>query len=195
MNPLSPFYKTLKYSLSTVYRNELYSADALRLEHNSRDFLPRVSKLNTTASALVSLLYPYVSNSHSTITNVYYPSTCWSVANYRERMRPATPEFNPGYGGLFTIEFESVSAARAFFDTLEVHKGPSLGAHLTLAQPYVQTVFFREKEWAANYGLKETIVRISVGLEDENALARTFDEAVKKADKMKKRQRDCLGSG
>lgn len=100
-------------------------------------------------------------------------------------MRPATPEFTPGYGGLFIIEFESVSAARAFFDTLEVHKGPSLGAHLTLAQPYVQTVFFREKEWAASYGLKETIVRISVGLEDESALVQTFERAVKKADEMK----------
>lgn len=63
-----------------------------------------------------------------------------------------------------------ISTATAFFDALNIHKGPSLGAQYTLAQPYVQTVFQKEKAWAATYGLKETIVRISVGLEDKELL-------------------------
>ena len=97
-------------------------------------------------------------------------------------MRPPTGDFTAGYGGLFTIEFESIAAASAFFNAANVHKGPSLGAHLTLLQPYVQTVFFKEKEWAARNGLKETIVRVSVGLEDMPALLETFKFAVHKAD-------------
>lgn len=102
-------------------------------------------------------------------------------------MRPPTADFTPGYGGLFTIEFESVSAATSFFNALDVHKGPSLGANVTLAQPYVQTVFTKEKTWAKKYGLNETIVRISVGLEDEKALRRTFLAAVDRADETRRR--------
>ena len=100
-------------------------------------------------------------------------------------MRRPTPAFTPGFGGLFTLEFESVAVAAAFFDALEVCKGPSLGASVTLAQPYVQTVFQAEKEWAKGYGLSETIVRISVGLEDAEALGRVFERAVAVADALK----------
>ena len=97
-------------------------------------------------------------------------------------MRRDSPEFKPGYGGLFTLEFESEKAASVFFNNLEVHKGPSLGLVVTLAQPYVQTVFARDKEWAASYGLSETIVRISVGLESEEALGKAFKKALRFAD-------------
>ena len=97
-------------------------------------------------------------------------------------MRPPTEEFQAGYGGLFTIEFESIEAARMFFDTAMVHKGPSLGANLTLLQPYVQTVFYQEKSWARKNGLKESIVRVSVGLEDPNELQSTFQDAMLNAD-------------
>ena len=91
----------------------------------------------------------------------------------------------PGYGGVFTLEFSTVDAAAAFFDASDVHKGPSLGANLTLMQPYVQTVFFKEKEWAARNGVKETIVRISIGLEDPQLLLETFRGAMAEADKVK----------
>ena len=97
-------------------------------------------------------------------------------------MRRRTPDSEPGYGGVFTVEFSSVKAAAAFFDAANVHKGPSLGANLTLMQPYVQTVFFKEKEWAAQNGVNETIVRISVGLEDPKLLIETFRAAMAEAD-------------
>ncbi|KAL8704245.1 MAG: hypothetical protein Q9201_002591 [Fulgogasparrea decipioides] len=170
LNPISPFYETMKDTLSRKYRNELHGADAVKLEYNSRKFLPRASRMNQTALYLVSLLQCYALTPSSTLTHVYYPSTCWSLANYQDRMRLDSPEFTPGFGGLFTLEFESETAASTFFNVLEIHKGPSLGVCVTLAQPYVQTVFARDKQWAASYGLSETIVRISVGLEDEKLL-------------------------
>jgi cystathionine gamma-synthase len=171
--------------LGSTYVNELFGADALVLEYNSREFLPRAATMNRNASHLVSVMQPYVGTPSTTLTHVYYPSTCWSRKNYQERMRYLTPEFTPGYGGLFTLEFESVTAATIFFDSLNVHKGPSLGAFVTLAQPYVQTVFSREKEWAASYGLRETIVRISVGLENKQLLVREFKRALRLADRFK----------
>lgn len=185
LNPSSPFYTPLKQTLESTYVNELFSADSRVLELNSRKFLARAAVMNKSAQHVVSVISPFAGAPSSTLTHVYYPSTCWSRANYEARMRIATADFTPGYGGVFTLEFESVVAAAAFFDALNVHKGPSLGAHVTLAQPYVQTVFMREKEWAASYGLSESIVRISVGLEDGQALGREFTRALRLADRFK----------
>lgn len=182
LNPTSRFYETNKSTLSRTYRDELYCADARKLEYNSREFLPRAAKMNETALYLVSLLQRYSLSPASSLTHVYYPRTCWSLENYRSRMRHDSPEFTPGYGGLFTLEFENEKAASTFFNTLDIHKGPSLGVTVTLAQPYVQTVFARDKAWAASYGLSETIVRISVGLEDQKVLGKAFKKALKFAD-------------
>lgn len=99
-------------------------------------------------------------------------------------MRTPSREFTPGYGSLFTIELSTVEAAAAFFDSLNLHKGPSLGSNLTLVQPYVQTVFFREKQWAASWGLKETIVRVSVGLENRQALLETILASIRLVDRL-----------
>jgi cystathionine gamma-synthase len=184
LNPSSPWYAPLKNSLEKTYVNELFGADSHVMEYNSRGFLSVAATMNRNAQHLVSLLNPIAGTSFSTLSRVYYPSTCWSRTNYEALMRKATPEFAAGYGGLFTLEFDTVEAASVFFDTLNVHKGPSLGAHVTLAQPYVQTVFSREKEWAASYGLKESIVRISVGLEDEYALGQEFIRALHVVDRL-----------
>ncbi|KAL8642999.1 MAG: hypothetical protein Q9226_008442 [Calogaya cf. arnoldii] len=185
LNPMSPFYTTMKSALLQTYHCELHGSDAAQLEYNSRKFLPRASKMNQTAQYLVNLLQQYALRPSSTLTHVYYPSTCWSVANYQDRMRHDTAEFRPGYGGLFTLEFENEKAASTFFNVLEIHKGPSLGVYVTLAQPYVQTVFAMDKEWAASYGLSETIVRISVGLENERVLGKAFKKAMRYADSTK----------
>lgn len=185
LNPSSTRYTELKNCLDSIYVNELFSADSRVLDYNSRKFLAVAATMNRNAQHLVSVMSPIARAPHSVLKHVYYPSTCWSRANYEARMRKPTPDFTPGYGGLFTLEFESVVAAAAFFDTLNVHKGPSLGAHVTLAQPYVQTVFMREKEWAASYGLSESIVRISVGLENEQALAAEFLRSLRVASRFK----------
>ncbi|RMZ86618.1 hypothetical protein DV736_g6151, partial [Chaetothyriales sp. CBS 134916] len=177
LNPSSPLYQDLKQILSETYVPELHPQDAAVLEYNSRQFLPRIDKMNSNAYQLVTLLSSYASQSNSVITKVFHPSILPSRVNYDPHLRRSTPEMVPGHGGLFTIEFESEKAASTFFNHLDLHKGPSLGACVTLAQPYVQTVFALEKEWAAYYGLSETIVRISVGLEDPHALTRAFRKA------------------
>ncbi|KAL8920831.1 MAG: hypothetical protein Q9208_006003 [Pyrenodesmia sp. 3 TL-2023] len=182
LNPSMPFYQQLKRLFEKGYQNELYVDDAVRLELNSRDVLSRAVHVNTTAQLLVDFFQGLKSGPRSSITAVYYPSLCWSVDNYRAQMRAATDDFTPGYGGLFTIEFESVEKASVFFNNAAVHKGPSLGASMTLLQPYVQTVFYQEKEWAARYGLKESIVRVSVGLEDPRKLLMIFRDAMLKTD-------------
>ena len=186
LNPSSHHYTELKSAIDDEYQDDLEHLDALRLEINSRDLLPRVAQTNASASFLVANLLPFVKNPQSAISRLYCPILCpRSCANYTVLMRTPSSELIPGYGSLFTIEFSTVEAAATFFDHLNVHKGPSLGSNWTLAQPYVQTVFFKEKEWVASWGLQETIVRVSVGLEDKQALLETFLEAIQAVDQLR----------
>ncbi|PQK09616.1 hypothetical protein BB8028_0001g16850 [Beauveria bassiana] len=185
INPCSDHYPRLRALFSAAFAPTLYGADAAQLERNSRDYLARTAILNQNASYLVSLLEPLTRHHHdrSPLSHVFHPSTCgWSAQNYAARMRPPTDDLVPGFGYLLTLEFCSVEAAAAFFDALHVCKGPSIGAQVTLALPYVQVVFAKEKPWAARYGLSEAIVRISVGLEDQKALAMACLEAMRAAD-------------
>jgi cystathionine gamma-synthase len=100
-------------------------------------------------------------------------------------MRQTTDEFTPGYGCLFTVDFDTIDASRAFFDSLDVWKGPSLGEITTLAQPYVQMVLQKEQKWAASHGMRETIVQVSVGLEDKDVILRSVKNAHMMAEKTK----------
>ncbi|XWX01360.1 hypothetical protein V2A60_009387 [Cordyceps javanica] len=192
INPSSPHHQGLRAILTSKFVPTLYGADAVQLERNSRDYLARTAVLNKNASYLVSLLEPLTRHHHhrSPLNHVYHPSTCWSAKNYAARMRQATDDFVPGFGYLLTLEFCSVEAAGAFFDALQVCKGPSIGAQVTLALPYVQVVFAKEKPWAARYGLSEAIVRISVGLEDQKALAMTCLQAMRAADAVVNKEDD-----
>ena len=46
-----------------------------------------------------------------------------------------------------------VEAAAAFFDDLGLHKGPPLGCSMALAQPYVQTMYQKERQRVGGQGL------------------------------------------
>jgi len=100
-------------------------------------------------------------------------------------MRKPTADFKPGHGCLFSVEFDTVEATQTFYDNLNVHQGPHLGAHLTLALPYVKGLYGKQLDWAANYALDEKQIRISVGLEDTETLVEEFRIAVRAADALK----------
>lgn len=185
LNPNTPLFSTLK-PLFNQYSDDLYPSDAATLLRNNDDYLPRSLTLNTNAATLVSYLHSLTSDPNSAVTRVYYPTVSPTLPNYDAFMRPATPEFTPGYGCLFSVEFVSVDATIAFYDNLFVHQGPHLGAHRTLALPYVKLLFGgpEELEKVRGYGLDETQVRISVGLEEVGELMEVFRYAVGKADEV-----------
>jgi len=62
---------------------------------------------------------------------------------------------------------------------METAKGPSLGTNFTLTSPFVILAHFTELEWAAQYGLERNLVRVSVGLEEMDALIGIFERALK----------------
>lgn len=178
LNPKGRHYAALKSHMAT-YEDTYFDEDALFMERNSRDFAQRIRTVDDNTQAVCAFL-----RSRSTaegapsavIKDVFYPKYM-TPANY---LRCKLPE--GGYGGLFSLTFTSLAASKAFFDTLPCQKGPSLGTNFTLACPYTILAHYTELEWAAQYGIEEGIVRISVGMEEKDTLLRSFDIALKAAE-------------
>lgn len=198
LNPSSPLYSELQPLFSTTYQpdeDDLFAGDAEVLLHNSNDYLSRSAILNANAACLGDFLAPLASDPNSGVKAVYYPTTSPSstLRNYKAYLRPPTSDFpSPGYGCLFSLDFESEVDTVAFYDNLNVHHGPHLGAHLTLALPYVKGIYGRANQlnWAAQYGLRETMIWVSVGLEDGEELLETFKVAVRAMDSKRRAERE-----
>lgn len=184
--PSSPLFPELKALFEGSYHNDLYPADAEALLRNNADYLSRSKVFNDNATLLVEYLHSLVSDKESSVSRVYYPTVSPTKANYDMYKRPSTPEFQPGYGCLFSVEFDSLEATIAFYDNLHVHAGPHLGAHLTLALPYTRLVYAKELEEVEAYGLRPTQIRVSVGLEEPQGLLETFKYAIQMADMAKR---------
>jgi cystathionine gamma-synthase len=136
LNPLSPFYSDVKRIMASTFHNELFAADAEALLANSNNYLDRSTILNRNAAALADYFATQAADPDSPVRQVLYPTTSDTRDNYEAFMRKITPEFTPGYGCLLSVEFKDIAAAQAFYDNLQLHCGPHLGAHLTLALPY-----------------------------------------------------------
>lgn len=118
LNPSTPHYTSLKAHLDNVYHNDLYIDDALILESNSRDYLPRSTILNKNAYALASWFQTRAEDPASTVSKVFYPPFLATHSNYLARLRTATPDFMPGYGCLLSFEFDTDAAVMAFYDEI-----------------------------------------------------------------------------
>lgn len=160
LNLKSPWYNEIRQAFSQQPNEPYFPLDVLVMEQNSRDIANRVRKASSNAENLVNIL-----RSHQTVSEVFYPKGIASQSVYDRFKRP-----DAGYGFLLSITFRTPCAAKAFHDALHVAKGPSLGAKFTLCCAYTLLAHFRELEWAAQFGVDEHLVRISVGVEDLDLL-------------------------
>jgi cystathionine gamma-synthase len=179
-------------SAHRIHVPPLFEADAATLEVNSRSFLQRSHRINQTAAALADWL-----SRHPAVAQLYYPNKSDA---YDQVMRPSchaphpTPAtataassivpvasvvHEPGYSSLMSIVLQPGVDETAFFDALEVCKGPSLGTNFTLACPYTLLAHYAELDWAAAYGVDRRLVRVSVGLEDFQDLQDRFERALR----------------
>ena len=172
LNPQSENYQELKQAFSREYEDNYWAEDAVFMERNSRDFIPRSERINRTAEAVTAKLQHCAA-----VKQVYYPKCSPSRANY-----DACRTTNGGYGGLLSVTFQHPEQAVAFFDALEVQKGPSLGTNFTLACPYTVLAHYAEMEWTAQWGVEPDLVRLSIGLEDPADLAAKIDRALRAAE-------------
>jgi cystathionine gamma-synthase len=158
------------------------------MERNSRDFKRRIKIIDDNTAAVCDFLRSRstvggATSLQTAIKNVFYPKYI-TLENYdvcRVKPSPSLPS-GGGFGGLFSLTFTSTSASKAFFDALQVYKGPSLGTNFTLACPYTILAHFAELDWAEEFGVERGVVRVSVGMEEREKLLGVFENAVKAAE-------------
>lgn len=174
LNPSSRHYTAYRATVDKEYEDNYWAEDAVFMERNSRDFISRIDRINTNADAIASTLL-----AGKNTRAVYYPKHNPSRSNYDTCRNP-----NGGYGGLLSVVFKRPEQAVAFFDALEVQKGPSLGTNFTLACPYTVLAHYAEMEWTAEWGVDADLVRVSVGLEETKGLVANFERALAAADRV-----------
>ena len=131
----------------------LWDGDAIVLETNSRDFGERIQRINANAERA----YHHFCGQPG-IAGVYYPLSQTPELFIQAKRRGA------GCGGLLSIVHENPDDAVAFYDSLRVSKGPSLGTNFSLACPYTLLAHYTELDWAAKCGVPRHLIRISVGV-------------------------------
>ncbi|KAG5957463.1 hypothetical protein E4U58_006008 [Claviceps cyperi] len=163
----------LRSALRSQYLDTYFPGDVLVMEANSRDFAQRMSVANANAEALADRL-----RRHPSVAEVFYPKGSPTQYLY-DRYKRASVE--AGYGFLLSVRFVVPAAAIAFYDALEVAKGPSLGTNFTLSCAYTWLAHAAELEWAAGFGVVEHLVRMSIGVETRQDLEKKVDVALRAA--------------
>ncbi|KAG2134834.1 pyridoxal phosphate-dependent transferase [Suillus clintonianus] len=180
LNPQSRHYATLKAYMSSTYEDTYFDEDAVFMERNSRNFKRRIRIIDENTLAVCEYLRSRSISggtlSSPVIKEVFYPKYI-TPENYLSCKLP-----EGGYGGLFSLTFTSTAASQAFFDNMPFQKGPSLGTNFTLANPYTILAHYLELGWAAEYGVEEGLVRISVGMEEREGLLEGFKVALRAAE-------------
>lgn len=167
-NPRSSFHADIKAVVQEGHEDLLWGEDAVVLEERSRNFAERVLRMSRTAHRLVQFL-----RDQPAIEAVFYPDHDPEGTYEGIRLE------NGKWGFLFSILLKDASrTAPAFYDSLRVTKGPSLGTDFTLACPYTLIAHYRELDWAEQHGVSRWLIRVSVGLEEADDLITRFQQAI-----------------
>lgn len=167
LNRASPHHATFSAFLKANADHELWHADAVALDQNSRDFVQRAETMSRNAEALADYL-----RAHPLVVQVWHA---------KEQGGPGY-EFvrreGGGYGCLFSFLLKDAATTSApFYDALRVCKGPSLGTNFTLVCPYTLLAHYEELDWAESCGVPRHLIRVSAGLEDIAELISRFEDA------------------
>lgn len=168
LNSASSHYKRFLDEQESRFEDCLWIEDAHVLELNSRDAAERIGRMNETAEQLCTFLVD-----HPKVKCVNYPKYV-TRENYDAVLRQ-----RGGFGSLFSLLLEDAGrTAPIFYDALRLCKGPSLGNNFSLACPYTLLAHYKELDWVESIGVSPNLVRVSVGLEDEDDLIARFHAAL-----------------
>ncbi|MFL5732306.1 MAG: trans-sulfuration enzyme family protein [Chloroflexia bacterium] len=158
------------WNLAVVNGATLSPFDAWLLLRGMRTLGLRVAQHNRNALAMARFL-----EEHPRVERVYYPGlqSHPQHALAREQMS--------GFTGMLSVEIKGgYEAAERFIQALKLGTyAASLGGFVTLAvQPAAMWGHYFTPEQRQATGLSESLVRISIGLEDERDLIRDFAQAL-----------------
>ena len=167
LNQASPHYAAFAAWLREHHDHDLFAADAVALEANSRDFAERAAIMSRNSVGLYEFL-----SQHPKVGQVWHPIN-EGGPGYRALQRdPAN------HGCLFSFILKQPEHSPAFYDALAVCKGPSLGTEFTLVCPYTLLAHYDELDWAASCGVPRELIRVSVGQEPLGDLVARFERAL-----------------
>jgi len=168
INPNAPYADRFKERLNRIHEPETFHpADMIQLAEDSKEYRERVEQINKTALEVCRFLEP-----HPAVESIYYPAFT-DKAMYDRVKRP-----EGGYGGLLSFVLKDAAKyTAAFYDALEITKGPNLGTSFSLCCPFVLLAHYDELDWAEAAGASRYLIRISVGLEPTEELIARFDRA------------------
>ncbi len=129
----------------------------------------RMERQCATAMAMASYL-----ESHDKVKRVYYPG----LPSHPQHGRAEALFRHPG--ALFSFELTAEVDIWAFMNRLEVVvKSSNLGDNRTLAIPVAHTIYFEMgPERRASMGIDDSLIRISVGIEDTDDLLSDLQQAL-----------------
>jgi len=129
----------------------------------------RLDRACTNALALAKYF-----EAHPLIKKVFYPG----LESHPQHERAG--KLFSRFGGLMSIELDESIDCLAFLNKLKlVVKSSNLGDTRTLAIPVAQTIFFElGAEKRAEMGIPETMIRLSIGIEDLDDLLDDFKTAL-----------------
>ncbi|RDL30793.1 uncharacterized protein BP5553_10138 [Venustampulla echinocandica] len=169
VNPRSKQHDAIREALDAIFVDTYFPSDAIIMERNSHNYAQRVKATNRNAQLMAELLH-----NHPSTEQVFYPSLSRTKQNFDQCRRP-----DGGYGYLLAIKFKRITDAITFHDRLDVAKGPTLGTNFTIACAYTIFAHYNELQWAAQYGVEEYLVRVSVGMEPTAMLLDVVKRALK----------------
>ncbi len=165
LNPNSRHAAWLRAAMNRDFQELLPDADIEVLERNSRDVRQRVTTINRNAAVIARRFAE-----HPLIASVYHPSLSTSAADLQSDAG--------GDGGLMSIVLrDPENTTPAFFDQLEICKGPNLGTYFTLCCPYTILAHYTELEFVESCGVSRWLLRLSIGMEPVEELWSRFERA------------------
>lgn len=144
--------------------------NAFLLDRGIKTLGVRVRQQNQTAQAVAEFL-----EAHPRIERVWYPG----LASHPDH-EIAKAQMS-GYGGVVSFEVAGdFEATGRFVDHLEIpYIAPSLGGIESLIeQPAIMSYYEKTREEREALGIKDNLVRFSVGIEDTDDLIRDLDQAL-----------------
>ncbi len=168
-NPRSPLYDELQPLIRAQHEELLWAEDAAVIDAHVGTFEERVRRHNQNGRVVAERL-----RCHPDVERVWYPA--WEHREAYEAVRRP----DGGYGSLIAfVPKQAETRAAHVYDALAVCKGPSLGTMFTLACPFTLLAHYGELDWAESCGISRHLIRISVGLEDAEALWGRLDTALR----------------
>jgi cystathionine beta-lyase/cystathionine gamma-synthase len=149
---------------------DAYSASLL--ERGLKTFEMRAQRMSANALTVARFL-----EQHDKISRVRYPGLKGDPGHI-----VASKQMHDGFGGVlsFNVGDRREDAMRFISGLKTIYHAVSLGATESLiCIPYLTTMLYMPPERRLGFGVKENTVRLSAGIEQENALIEDFEQALK----------------